>query len=381
MKPGVGWLWLAVAFLAGAASLLVLLGLDPEALRGRLESPSRPLAELGKPPARLTYHDAVARAGPAVLNIFSAKVTTEHREPPRDRYLKRYYGPFLPERTRRRHAVSLGSGVILSADGLILTNRHIVEGAEAIRVELATGDDLDVEVLGLDPETDLAVLRADAAGLPVIPVGRPDDLRVGDVVLAIGNPYGMGQTVTMGIVSATRRSQLGITAIEDFIQTDASINPGNSGGALVNAGGEIVGINTAIYSQSGGSEGVGFAISIDLALDVMAKMLAEGRVARGWIGIEGRTVTPQLAQSFGLRSASGVLVDRTLEDGPAAEAGLRPGDVITGVGDLPVESTQGLTEAVASAGPGAHIVLDVWRGSRLIRAHATTGARPLVASQ
>jgi serine protease DegS len=324
MKPGVGWLWLAVAFLAGAASFLVLLGLDPAMLRSRLESPSRPVAELGKPPARPTYHDAVARAGPAVVNIFGAKVKNEHREPSRDRYLKRYYGPFLPERTRRRHAVSLGSGVILSADGLILTNRHIVEGAEAIRVELATGDDLDVEVLGLDPETDLAVLRADAAGLPVIPVGRPDDLRVGDVVLAIGNPYGMGQTVTMGIVSATRRSQLGITAIEDFIQTDASINPGNSGGALVNAGGEIVGINTAIYSQSGGSEGVGFAISIDLALDVVAKMLAEGRVARGWIGIEGRTVTPQLAQSFGLRSASGVLVDRTLEDGPAEQAGLRP---------------------------------------------------------
>jgi serine protease DegS len=202
---------------------------------------------------------------------------------------------------------------------------------------------------------------------------------VGDVVLAIGNPYGIGQTVTMGIVSGTGRSELGITSIENFIQTDASINPGNSGGALINARGELVGINTAIFSQSGGSEGVGFAIPIDLARDVMEQVVAKGRVARGWIGIVGRGVTPQLAESFGLRAPGGVLVTSTLEDSPAERAGLRPGDVISRVEGQEVRSTHEVLEAIAQAGPGSNIGLEVWRGSDRRETRITTIERPLVA--
>jgi len=358
--------------------LLLALWLEPRILTQHLQTPPRGMETFSNPHGMSTYADAVTRAGPAVVNIFSTKLTTErHGLAFHDPYLQHQYGRFLPERTRKKAATSLGSGVILDKAGLILTNRHIVDGAEAIRVVLADGQDLDVKVVGFDAETDLAVLRAEASDLPVIPVGNLDALRVGDVVLAIGNPYGMGQTVTMGIVSATGRSQLGITSIENFIQTDASINPGNSGGALTNAAGEIIGINTAIYSQSGGSEGVGFAIPIDLATSVVEKMLVDGRVVRGWIGIEGRTVTPQLAESFGLRAPGGVLVGRTQEDSPAEVAGLRPGDVIAGFEARSVTSTQELLEAIADAGVGVAITLDVWRGSKRITAHATTAERPL----
>jgi serine protease DegS len=382
MRRRISWLRVPAVFLAGAGALALALWLEPRLLPGGRASPPGAADDRRGAPAVASYADAVARAGPAVVNIFSTKVKAKPQGLAfRDPYLQRHYGRFLPERTRQKPAVSLGSGVILSEDGLILTNRHIIEGSEAVRVVLPDGKDLDIEVIGFDPETDLAVLKADAIGLPVIPLGRPEALRVGDVVLAIGNPYGMGQTVTMGIVSATGRSQLGITRIENFIQTDASINPGNSGGALINAQGEIVGINTAIYSQSGGSEGVGFAISIDLAVDVVEKLLADGRVIRGWIGIEGRTVTPQLAESFGLRAPVGVLVERTVESSPAEQAGLRPGDVIAGVDGGPVNSTQELLDAVAGAGPGAQIVLDLWRGSELLKILTTTVERPLFARQ
>jgi len=382
MSRRIHWIWIPAAFIAGVGALLLAMWLEPRILPPRLHTLSKSIETLARPQGTPTYASAVSRAGPAVVNIFSTKVATERRELAfRNPYLQRQYGRFLPERTRKKAATSLGSGVILDETGLILTNRHIVDDAEAIRVVLPDGHDLDVKVVGFDPETDLAVLRAQASDLPVIPVGDPDALRVGDVVLAIGNPYGMGQTVTMGIVSATGRSQLGITSIENFIQTDASINPGNSGGALINAAGEIVGINTAIYSQSGGSEGVGFAIPIDLATSVVEKVLADGRVVRGWIGIEGRTVTPQLAASFGLRALTGVLVDRTLEDGPAESAGLRPGDVIAGIGGRPVASTQELLEAVADTGAGIAITLDVWRGNERIAAQTTTAERPRLAKQ
>jgi serine protease DegS len=376
------WIWIPAAFLAGVAALLLAFWLEPRFLPHQFQAPADSLADLERPGGAPSYADAVSRAGPAVVNIFSTKVTTQRQGVTfRDPFLQRQYGHLLPDPGRQKSATSLGSGVILEKDGLILTNRHIVDGAEAIRVVLPSGRDLDVKVVGFDPETDLAVLRAETSDLPVIPLGVPDELRVGDVVLAIGNPYGMGQTVTMGIVSATGRSHLGITSIEDFIQTDASINPGNSGGALVNARGEIVGINTAIFSQSGGSEGVGFAIPIDLATDVVEKVLSNGRVVRGWIGIEGRTVTPKLAESFGLRVPEGVLIDRTLEDGPAEQAGLRPGDVIATVEGRAVSSTQELLGEVANAGPGIEIALEVWRGSERIWARTTTAERPVVAGR
>jgi serine protease DegS len=312
-----------------------------------------------------------------VVNIFSTKVQTE-RQPIafRDPYLQRHFGRLLPERLKRKSATSLGSGVILSRDGLLLTNHHIVKEADEIKVVLADGTDLNVKVIGFDPETDLAVLKTVATDLPVIPVGKPENLRVGDVVLAIGNPFGIGQTVTMGIVGATGRTRLGISNIEDFIQTDAAINPGNSGGALINARGELIGINTAIFSQSGGSEGVGFAIPVDLAIDVMQQVVSRGRVVRGWIGVVGRSVTPQLAESFGLRAHSGVLISSTREDSPAEQAGLRPGDVVTRVGGQDIATTHELLEIVAAAGPGSRIALELWRGSERIDTDTVTVERP-----
>jgi serine protease DegS len=368
------------AFAAGAscviAALWVIPPLHPTA---GLHAPTTDRAAAAGP---ASYAEAVNRAAPAVVSIFSSKVATERESLAfRNPYLQQQFGQFLPERTRRHPYTSLGSGVILSRDGLILTNRHIIKGSRKIKVVLADGTSLDARVVGLDPETDVAVLKAEAKGLPTIPIGRPQDLRVGDVVLAIGNPFGIGQTVTMGIVSATGRTQLGISNIENFIQTDAAINPGNSGGALINARGELIGINTAIYSQSGGSEGVGFAIPTDLASKVADQLVKNGRVVRGWIGIVGRSVTPQLAGSFGLRIAQGVLVTSTLEDSPAEHAGLRPGDVITRVGDRTVASTQQLLDAVAEAGPGTNVHIELWRGTDRIETRTTTIERPLVARE
>jgi Do/DeqQ family serine protease len=366
----------ATAFAAGAGAVLLTLSVRPQLI----PAAALPASE-GEPavaaPGPASYAEAVARAAPAVVNIFSSKTTTE-REPLvfRNPMLQRHFGNLVPERTRRRLATSLGSGVIISRDGLLLTNRHIVQDAEEIKVVLADGSDLGVRLVGSDPETDLAVLKADPADLPVIPIGRPGELRVGDVVLAIGNPFGIGQTVTMGIVSATGRSRLGISSIENFIQTDASINPGNSGGALINTRGELVGINTAIFSQSGGSEGVGFAIPVDLAADVASQVVSQGRVVRGWIGVVGREVTPQLSEAFGLRVDAGVLISSTVEEGPAERAGLRPGDVVTRVDGHAVSSTHELLGAIAGAGPGTPIELEVWRGSDRVLAHATTAERP-----
>lgn len=382
MKIGTLWPRALTAFSAGAGAVLLALWKYPELLpTGDPPAPAPPdIPALGTGPT--SYADAVALAGPAVVNIFSTKVQTE-RQPLsfRDPYLQRYFGSMLPQRLERKSATSLGSGVILSKDGLLLTNRHIVKDADEIKAVLADGTDLDVVVVGFDAETDLAVLKARATDLPVIAVGRPEGLRVGDVVLAIGNPFGVGQTVTMGIVGATGRTRLGISSIENFIQTDAAINPGNSGGALINARGELIGINTAIFSKSGGSEGVGFAIPVDLATDVMAQVVNRGKVVRGWIGVVGRSVTPQLAESFGLRARSGVLISSTLEDSPAEHAGLRPGDVVTGVDGQAVASAHELIKAVAAAGPGAHIALEIWRGSEHLEAGATTIERPRVPTQ
>ncbi|MEJ2325890.1 MAG: trypsin-like peptidase domain-containing protein [Chromatiaceae bacterium] len=376
------WPWTLGAFAAGAGVVILTLWLDiqlrpvdcPQATAGRDGGP-------GREPV-VSYATAVSRAAPAVVNIYSTKVATERESLAfRDPYLQQQFGRFLPEFTRRRHYTSLGSGVILSRDGLILTNRHIIKGAQEIKVVLADGRSMDVGVVGVDPETDLAVLKGSAKGLPTIPLGRPKDLRVGDVLLAIGDPFGIGQTVTMGIVSATGRTKLGISNIENFIQTDAAINPGNSGGALINAQGELVGINSAIYSQSGGSEGIGFAIPTDLASRVAGQLVRKGRVARGWVGVVARSVTPQLADAFGLRVPHGVLVTSTAENSPAEHAGVRAGDVITRVGDHPVASTEDLLEGVAEAGPGANVQIELWRGSKRIETRATTVERPLVAKQ
>jgi serine peptidase DegS len=319
-----------------------------------------------------TFARAVARVAPAVVSIYATQTGPGPTRAPLPTYPGLHRGP--PGAAASR--TGLGSGVILSPDGLILTNRHVVQDADRIRAVLADGRSLALVLVGVDADTDLAVLKADAEGLPTAPIGSSQALRVGDLALAIGNPFGVGQTVTMGIVSATGRGELGITSIESFIQTDAAINPGNSGGALVNAQGELVGINTAIFTETGSAQGIGFAIPAEIAIDVARSLASQGQVTRGWIGLSGRSVTPELAESFGLRAGRGVLVASTLRDSPAAQAGLRPGDVVTRIDDRDVATVQDLLDAVAGAGPHAALDLEVWRGSERILTRATTDSRP-----
>ena len=367
---------LITALAAGAAGALLTLwlaGLAPDPSREGGEA-----AAVGASPQAIggmgSLADAVGRSAPAVVSIFASRLVHGQESKVSGLYLQPYAPPRPSSRETRETA--LGSGVILSADGLILTNRHVVKDADSIRVLLADGRRLEVAVLGLDSETDLAVLKARAAGLPAAPIGDPKALRVGDLTLAIGNPFGVGQTVTQGIVSATGRAELGITPIENFIQTDAAINPGNSGGALVNARGELVGINTAIYSESGAAGGIGFAIPSDLALKVARTIVEQGNIQRGWIGMSGRSVTPELAETFGLRAPRGVLVSSTLKDSPAEQAGLRPGDVVTRVDDREVTTIQELLDAIAGSGPNQPLSLEVWRGSQRLQTNAVTAERP-----
>lgn len=323
-----------------------------------------------------TFAQAVARAAPAVVSIFATQSDARPHPSVLPAHPGAHWAPPGAPTGAAASRTGVGSGVILSPDGLILTNRHVVQDAAQIRAVLADGRSLPLTMLGVDAATDLAVLKAGAAGLPTAPIGRALDLRVGDLALAIGNPFGVGQTVTMGIVSATGRADLGITSIENFIQTDAAINPGNSGGALINARGELVGINTAIFTETGSSQGIGFAIPTELALAVAEALATRGQVNRGWIGLSGRSVTPELAESFGLRMPHGVLVASTLRDSPAAQAGLRPGDVVTRIDDRDVATVQDLLDAVASAGPNTALELELWRGSERILTRATTHSRP-----
>ncbi|MCC5856797.1 MAG: Do family serine endopeptidase [Ectothiorhodospiraceae bacterium] len=313
----------------------------------------RPLRQAG--PA--SYADAVEAAAPAVVNIFTAKRVTRPEHPFYDDPLfRRFFGEREQERERRE--TNLGSGVIISASGYVLTNNHVIDGADEIQVALNDGRSAEAQVVGADPETDLAVLQIELGGLPVITLGHSEELRVGDVVLAIGNPFGVGQTVTQGIVSATGRSQLGLSTFENFIQTDAAINPGNSGGALINAHGELVGVNTAIFTRSGGSHGIGFAIPGRLARGVMESIIEHGRVIRGWAGVEVQNLTPELAASFDLDSSNGVVVAGVLRDGPAQEAGLTPGDIILRINDHAVTNVQDLLHLVTDQPPGETVTVN-----------------------
>ncbi|WP_143890189.1 S1C family serine protease [Tepidimonas alkaliphilus] len=314
---------------------------------------------------------AARAAAPAVVSITTTTQTTHpHAQDPWFRY-------FFGDRADTELQTGLGSGVIVSPDGYILTNNHVVEGADEIVVQLSDGRQATAAVIGTDPDTDLAVLRVQLRDLPAIVLGRSDALQVGDRVLAIGNPFGVGQTVTAGIVSALGRSQLGLNTFENFIQTDAAINPGNSGGALVDAEGRLIGINTAIYSRSGGSMGIGFAIPIATARDVMEAIVRNGRVTRGWIGVEPRPLEPEWAEHLGLpREVRGVVVAGVLQDGPAARAGIEPGDVISKVGDVSVADVPGLLGAVAALKPGQPVTLQVWRQGRERTVRVVPGQRP-----
>jgi serine protease DegS len=324
----------------------------------------------------VSYARAVARAAPSVVNIYATKLTTEDKlEPIDNALLRQYYGRRY---SRQRHRQSsLGSGVIVSPEGYLLTNNHIVEDAKQIEVVLATGKSVPVRMVGNDPESDLAVLKIETQdSFPSIPLGNSETLAVGDVVLAIGNPYGVGQTVTMGIVSATGRSHLDINTFENFIQTDAAINPGNSGGALINAQGEMVGISTLIFSESGGSQGIGFAIPTALAQGVMEQIVRNGRVVRGWLGITGQNVTPNLVESFALPDVDGILVSRVLMDGPADRAGIWPGDVITRIDGLIPTDVDDVLNIIAGKPPGSRMHLEGWRGKEKLDVYAVVTERP-----
>ena len=301
--------------------------------------------------------EAARLASPSVVSVITSQARSQNPHT-NDPSFRLYFGDRDPVQQ------GVGSGVIVSPQGILLTNNHVVEDAGEIDVRLADGREARAEVVGTDPETDLAVLRIKLDRLPVITLGRSQELQVGDALLAIGNPFNVGQTVTAGIVSALGRNGLGLSTFESFIQTDAAINPGNSGGALVNLQGHLVGINTAIYSRSGGSLGIGFAIPTDVAQKVMESLIRDGVVRRGWIGVEPRKLTPEIAESLNLSTRSGVLITGVLQDGPAGKGGLRPGDVVVAVADRPVTTVAQLLEAVADLPPGQPATVRVQRGQK-----------------
>jgi serine protease DegS len=323
----------------------------------------------------ISYADAVTIAAPAVVNLYTTKVVNKSSHPLfEDPQFRRFFGDNLPR--QRRWESSLGSAVIMSPEGYLLTNNHVTSGADQIVVALKDGRETLARVIGSDPETDLAVLKIDLKNLPAITIGSSDNLRIGDVALAIGNPFGVGQTVTMGIISATGRNQLGLNTYEDFIQTDAAINPGNSGGALIDANGNLTGINTAIFSKSGGSQGIGFAIPTKLALEVMKAIIEHGQVIRGWLGIEVQPLTEDLAESFGLKDRPGIVVAGVFKDGPAQKAGLQLGDVILSIDNAPAADGRKSMNQVARTKPGDKVDIEVMRKGKALKLTAEVGLRP-----
>ena len=321
-----------------------------------------------------SYNDAVRKAAPSVVNIFTSKEVRAPRHPSLNDPFRRFFGEQFGDQPER--ASSLGSGVIVSSSGYILTNSHVVEAADEIEVLLADGRKLLAKQVGSDAESDLAVLRVSGEQLPAVTFGSSDALQVGDVVLAIGNPFGVGQTVTSGIVSALGRSQLGINTFENFIQTDAAINPGNSGGPLIDASGNLIGINTAIYSRSGGSIGIGFAIPVSTAKQVMESIIKTGSVTRGWIGVEVQEITPALAESFKLKDVRGAIIAGVLRGGPAEKAGVKPGDVLLGVEGQPIADPRGMLNLVAGLQPGDKARLKLRRGQEEFEVTLVVGKRP-----
>ncbi len=323
-----------------------------------------------------SYSSAAKKAMPAVVNIFTSKKSAPRARHPfmDDPLFRHFFGDQFEDEQRSDN--SLGSGVIVSPQGYIVTNHHVIESADEIEVALADGRTLAATIVGTDPETDLAVLKVDAKDLPAITLADPDQSHVGDVVLAIGNPFGVGQTVTQGIISALGRSHLGINTFENFIQTDASINPGNSGGALVDTNGHLVGVNSAIYSRSGGSMGIGFAIPVSLTKQVMEQIIRQGGVVRGWVGIEAQDITPQLAESFRLSHTRGSLIAGVLRNSPAEKAGLKPGDILLQINGNKVTDSSTMLNLIANLKPDEKATLRIARDQRELDIIVTIGKRP-----
>jgi Do/DeqQ family serine protease len=373
------WLIFAQAATISVAVLFVVSTFRPEWLPPKTNV-SVPIVQSSAPTSpvalrALSYSDAVRRATPSVVNIFTSKEIRSPRHPLlNDPLFRRFFGDQLPDEAQR--ASSLGSGVIVSNSGYILTNHHVVEAADEIEVGLADGKKLLAKVIGNDPETDLAVLRVTSDNLPSIGFGSSETLAVGDVVLAIGNPFGVGQTVTSGIVSALGRTGLGINTFENFIQTDAAINPGNSGGALVDAAGNLVGINTAIFTRTGSSAGIGFAIPVSTAKVVLDQIVKSGSVTRGWIGVEVQELNPSQAESFRLGSSRGALIAGVLRGGPADKAGVKPGDILLEVQGKPVADPAGMLNLIAALEPGQSARMKLKRQGQDVDATVTVGRRP-----
>ncbi|HQZ02394.1 MAG TPA: Do family serine endopeptidase [Thauera sp.] len=376
------WLIFAQAVTISVAGLFVLSTLKPGWLRD--SAPASVVAILEAPaavgeqtPAAGSYAVAAQRSMPAVVHIFTSQAGVGPSHPLLDDPVFRHFFGERPNNGPSQRQAGLGSGVIVSPDGYIVTNNHVIETADQIEVALNDGRKFAAHMVGRDPETDLAVLKIDGdAQLPVITLAGGDALSVGDVVLAIGNPFGVGQTVTMGIVSALGRSQLGINTFENYIQTDAAINPGNSGGALVDSAGSLVGINTAIYSRSGGSLGIGFAIPVSIARNVLEQIVASGEVTRGWVGVEIQDITPELAESFGLQDTHGALIAGVLRASPADRAGIRPGDVLVAVGGEAVPDPRAMLDMVAALPPGRNASFRVRRGDTELELAVEIGRRP-----
>ena len=338
------------------------------------------------PRATGSYSEAAARSMPSVVNIYTtARVSPHERNPALDDpFFQFFFGDREPggrgrgrnDGEPRQRPASLGSGVIVNAEGFIVTNAHVVDAAAQIEVALSDGRRAPATVVGSDPDTDLAVIKADLGNLPAISIGDTSKVRVGDVVLAIGNPFGVGQTVTMGIVSALGRSQLGVSAFENFVQTDAAINPGNSGGALIDIQGNLIGINTVIFSRSGGSQGIGFAIPAETVRQVMDQLIAYGKVVRGWLGVETQDLTRTLAESFGIGPAGGALIAGVVRGGPAEEGGIRPGDVVVAIEGKPVGDSSALLNAVAALKPGSSAAVTLVRERKELKVTVKVGTRP-----
>ena len=374
------WLVFAQAVTVLLAAYFVVATLKPQWLNrgvavpgstGTISILEAPAAPIGTAAAPGSLAGAVRQAAPAVVSI---NTSTSARGPQsNDPWFRFFFGD---RGDLQQQQTGLGSGVIMSPEGYVLTNNHVVEGADAIEVVLPDARRTTAKVIGTDPESDLAVLKITLDKLPAITLGNSDALQVGDQVLAIGNPFGVGQTVTSGIVSALGRNQLGINTFENFIQTDAAINPGNSGGALTDVYGNLMGINTAIYSRTGGSLGIGFAIPVSTAKQVMESIVKNGQVVRGWIGVEPGELTPELAQTFGVPSERGVIITGVLGGGPAAQAGIRPGDVITAVGGQPVRTVSELLTRISALPPGQAVAFAVQRRSDSVQVSVTPAQRP-----
>jgi Do/DeqQ family serine protease len=374
------WLLFAQTVTVLLAAWFVVHALQPGWLGDRPAPPKRAAISIVQAPstpleraAPGSLNGAVRKAAPAVVSINTS--TAAHHSAHGDPWFRFFFGDLGGQSQQQQ--TGLGSGVIVSADGYVLTNNHVIEHADQIEVVLTDARRAAATVIGADPDSDLAVLKISLADkLPVMALGDSSALQVGDQVLAIGNPFGVGQTVTSGIVSALGRDHLGLNTFENFIQTDAAINPGNSGGALIDAGGNLMGINTAIYSRSGGSLGIGFAIPVSTARQVLESIIKNGQVVRGWIGIEPNELTPEMAQTFGIQAPAGVIVTGVLNNGPAAAAGIRPGDVITRVGDQPMHSVPELMTRIAALTPGVAASFTLERGGEPVRITVTPAQRP-----